>query len=116
MQVQKFDDCGIDKFQFSISFDVVIFFKLFYLNEGVGMNVLLKFFMCWLCCVVFMVGVMSVMVVYVGKVNDIFIYVFDSEVENISQYYNNLCEGVILVYLIWDMLIYCDFKINEYKL
>ncbi len=50
-----------------------------------------------------------------NKANDTLIYASDSEVENISQYHNNLREGVILAHLIWDTLIYRDPKTNDYK-
>ncbi|AKZ62059.1 ABC transporter substrate-binding protein [Herbaspirillum hiltneri N3] len=50
-----------------------------------------------------------------NKANDTLVYASDSEVENISQYHNNLREGVILAHLIWDTLIYRDPKSGDYK-
>ena len=50
-----------------------------------------------------------------NKANDTLVYASDSEVENISQYHNNLREGVILAHLIWDTLIFRDPKTGEYK-
>lgn len=79
------------------------------------MNALPKSLMRWSRCAVLVAGAMSAMAAHAGKANDTLIYASDSEVENISQYHNNLREGVILAHLIWDTLVYRDPKTNEYK-
>lgn len=49
-----------------------------------------------------------------GKANDTLVYASDLEVDNISPYYNNLREGIILSRHVWDTLLYRDPKTNEF--
>ena len=69
----------------------------------------------WTRCTVLAVGATLSLSALANKANDTLIYASDSEVENISQYHNNLREGVVLAHLIWDTLIYRDPKSGEYK-
>ncbi|MCW5260680.1 ABC transporter substrate-binding protein [Verminephrobacter eiseniae] len=50
-----------------------------------------------------------------GKANDTLVYASDSEAPNISQYHNNVREGVILAHLIWDTLVWRDPRTGDYK-
>ncbi|EEF24412.1 conserved hypothetical protein, partial [Ricinus communis] len=96
-------------------FDVAGFSHFSYSNEGAGMNALHKSLLGWSRCAVLAAGAMTAVAAHASKANDTLVYASDSEVENISQYHNNLREGVILAHLIWDTLIYRDPKTNEYK-
>jgi peptide/nickel transport system substrate-binding protein len=69
----------------------------------------------WARCAVLVAGATASMAALASKANDTLVYASDSEVENISQYHNNLREGVILAHLIWDTLVYRDPKSGEYK-
>ena len=54
----------------------------------------------WARCAALAVGVTMSLSALANKANDTLIYASDSEVENISQYHNNLREGVVLAHLI----------------
>lgn len=81
------------------------------------MNAIKKSWTGWTRCALLLAGAAATvsMPALANKANDTLIYASDSEVENISQYHNNLREGVILAHLIWDTLVYRDPKTNEYK-
>ncbi|PKU25652.1 ABC transporter substrate-binding protein [Telmatospirillum siberiense] len=52
---------------------------------------------------------------WAGKANDTLVYASDSELVNISQYHNNVREGVIIARLIWDTLLNRDVKTGTYQ-
>ncbi|OWY31316.1 ABC transporter substrate-binding protein [Herbaspirillum robiniae] len=79
------------------------------------MNALKKSLLGWSRCALLVAGATASLSAMANKANDTLVYASDSEVENISQYHNNLREGVILAHLIWDTLVYRDPKTNEYK-
>lgn len=79
------------------------------------MNAMKHTLSAWARCTLLVAGVAASLPALANKANDTLVYASDSEVENISQYHNNLREGVILAHLIWDTLVYRDPKTNEYK-
>lgn len=52
---------------------------------------------------------------WAGKANDTLVYASDTELVNISQYHNNVREGVIIATLVWDPLIHRDPKTGAYQ-
>ncbi|MCA1323023.1 ABC transporter substrate-binding protein [Herbaspirillum sp. alder98] len=79
------------------------------------MSAMKKSVLAWSRCALLVAGAAASFSAMANKANDTLVYASDSEVENISQYHNNLREGVILAHLIWDTLVYRDPKTNEYK-
>jgi peptide/nickel transport system substrate-binding protein len=69
----------------------------------------------WAQCATLLAAATCAPAAFANKANDTLVYASDSEVENISQYHNNLREGVVLAHLIWDTLIYRDPGSGEYK-
>lgn len=69
----------------------------------------------WVQSAVLLAAATVTQAAFANKANDTLVYASDSEVENISQYHNNMREGVVLAHLIWDTLIYRDPHSGEYK-
>ncbi|MDP3039532.1 MAG: ABC transporter substrate-binding protein, partial [Deltaproteobacteria bacterium] len=72
-----------------------------------------KFFLVWMMAFLMLAGVAPL--AYAGKANDTLNILHTVELSSVDNYFNTDRLGVVLCHLLWDSLLYRDFKTGEYK-
>ncbi len=72
-----------------------------------------KFFLVWMMAFLMLAGVAPL--AYAGKANDTLNILHSVELSSVDNYFNTDRWGVVLCHLLWDSLLYRDFKTGEYK-